>query len=305
MKIHEYAAQGRIRSIEKEIAKGVNIDSKDEEYPYTPLAYTVASDDADLNVIRFLIEKGADINARGMGKHQCTVFSFAVRKGNIEKINFLLDLGADINYESTYNSTALVEAVRSHNCNLIEVLNLLIARGCTTNKEKDYIALEIASRKGRFDAVQLLIDRGVDMISLPWTPLMQAIALGTIEDVEALLDEDADLTAKDCEGRTPFLLSLVVGDLEKAQLIFVSGAKINDRGKKGQTGFMYAIAHDASKKRVRLLQWLICIGCNIEERDESSITPLHFAVSCNAINCATILLKHGANPNSRSKYNSL
>ena len=29
MKIHEYAAQGRIRSIEKEIAKGVNIDSKD------------------------------------------------------------------------------------------------------------------------------------------------------------------------------------------------------------------------------------------------------------------------------------
>ncbi|MGD1922370.1 MAG: hypothetical protein ACFCAD_27840 [Pleurocapsa sp.] len=89
MKIHEYAAQGRIRSIEKEIAKGVNIDSKDEEYPYTPLAYTVASDDADLNVIRFLIEKGADINARGMGKHQCTVFSFADRKGNIEKINFL------------------------------------------------------------------------------------------------------------------------------------------------------------------------------------------------------------------------
>ena len=301
MDIHRYAETGNIRAVAKEIAQGVDIDSRDEEYPCTPLSYAVWSDRAELEMIRFLIKKGADVNARGIGKSQCAVFSFAVRGGDLEKIQFLLDAGADINYQGAYNSSALVEAVRSNYDNLVEVLQLLIDRGCKT--DKDYIALQIAARIGRFDAVRVLIEAGVDRASLQWTPLMNAIALGTTEDVKVLLDNSADLAARDYELRTPFLLSLAVGDLAKAKLLFSSGAKISDRGKQGETSLMLAICKN--QKRIEILKWLLEIGCDPKTTQESGMTALHYAVCNHALNCVALLLKNGANPNTRDKYDSV
>ena len=60
------------------------------------------------------------------------------------------------------------------------------------------------SRLGRFDAVRLLLGAGADKSQLGWTTLHEAVALGSLEDMRAVLSQGADLEARDWWERTPF-----------------------------------------------------------------------------------------------------
>ena len=53
------------------------------------------------------------------------------------------------------------------------------------------MAVRVASENGRFDAVRVLLDAGSDPGPLEWTPLMRAIAVGTLADVRTQLDRGA------------------------------------------------------------------------------------------------------------------
>lgn len=301
MKIHAYATQGDIRKVAQEIERGINVDICDREYPCTPLTYAAGSPDANLAMMSLLIEKGADVNSKSLSKGECTPLSFAIGSGNVEKIKFLLDAGADIAYRVPYNGSALVHAVRGNQDNLLEVLQLLIARGCTVDVDPDNIALLIASRRNRFNVVQFLVDAGSDLNQLRWDKLMKTISLGSLAEVKDLLDHDVDLTTRDLEQRTPFLLSLAARDINKAKLLLSAGANIEERGAREKTALMYVIEH-SGKQKSKILAWLMAKGSDLEATDESGDTALHYAVRLNAINYVSMLLKNGANPNAKNNY---
>ena len=89
-----------------------------------------------------------------------------------------------------------------------------------------------ASDVGRFDVVDVLLNAGADPDQLGWTPLHQAVDLGTLADVRMVLADGADLTARDWWwwGRTPWLLALQIGDIGKAEALLAAGATLADRG---------------------------------------------------------------------------
>src|SRR4051812_34686443 len=113
----------------------------------------------------------------------------AVGEGDLGAIRRLLDDGADIRYVRPRGYTVLIDAMHgrstSEGSDLLAVLRLLIDRGAGLDAVSDYgeSALSVASRVGRFDAVELLLNSGADPAPLEWTALHRAVALGTIADV--------------------------------------------------------------------------------------------------------------------------
>ncbi|MBD2494018.1 ankyrin repeat domain-containing protein [Nostoc sp. FACHB-280] len=300
-KIHIDVQQGNIAGVAHEIANGVDIEYLDEYSQQTPLMCAVSSPNAGVEMIRFLLEHGANVNAIEP-ESQNTVLGLAVQSGNIDKIQFILDAGADINYQTPDGYDVLIHAMYGRDIlqdeNLISTLNLLISQGAAVNGMSSYdeSAIKVAAQVGRFDAVQLLLNAGANPEQLEWTELMHAIVFGSLEQVKLLLEQGADQNVRDCWDRTPWLLSIQVGELPKAKLLLAAGANHNDVGNCGKTPLMYAIENN----RVEVLEWLIAEGFDIEATDEFSNTALIIAAEYGATDCVKILLEAGANPSSKN-----
>ncbi|WP_235526303.1 ankyrin repeat domain-containing protein [Nostoc piscinale] len=296
-KIHIDVQQGNIAGVARKIANGVDIECLDEYSQQTPLMCAVSSPNAGVDMIRFLLEHGANVNAVEP-ESQNTVLGLAVQSGNFDKIQLILDAGADINYQSPDGYDVLIHAMYGRDIlqdeNLISTLNLLISRGAAVNGMSSYgeSAIKVAAHVGRFDAVKLLLNAGANPEQLEWTELMHAIVFGSLEQVKFLLEQGADQNVRDCWHRTPWLLSLQVGELPKAKLLRAAGANHNDVGNCGKTPLMYAIENN----RDEVLEWLIAEGFDIEATDEFRNTALIIAAERGATECVRILLEAGANP---------
>lgn len=196
MKIHDYVRKGNIKEVSRLInQKGFDINCVDKKNSdQTPLMIAVSNRDVNIEMVRFLVENGADINAVG-GKYKSTVIDLAIQAGSLDKIKFLLDAGVDINYQTSDGYDVLINAMHGRDIkqdeNLIPILNLLIERGAEVDGVSSYgeSALNVASYRGRFDAVELLLVAGAEYERLRWTHLMEAVAFESVEKVQPLLEQ--------------------------------------------------------------------------------------------------------------------
>lgn len=132
----------------------------------------------------------------------------------------------------------------------------------------------------------MLLAAGSDRQQLEWTNLMYAIVFGSLADVKNLLSKKVDLTVRDYWHRTPWLLSIQVGDIEKAKLMLSSGIDRGLRGLRGHTSIMYA----SENNHLKVLKWLIKEGFDLEAMDDYNTTPLILAAEIGATDCVRILL---------------
>ena len=150
--------------------------------------------------------------------------------------------------------------------------------------------LRVLSRIGRFDGVRLLLDAGADCSQLAWTPLMKAVALGSLDDVQVALEQGAALEERDWWERTAWLISLLTGDIAKAGLLRKWGADPAARGRCGCPPLFYAIqGHHPD-----MLRWLLGQGPDVHQVDEFGTTALIEAVDAEDLECVEILLSAGA-----------
>ena len=117
--------------------------------------------------VKFLIEKGADVNAKN--DYDCTAFELAVIHNHIGMIKFLVENGAD----GVMNLT--LAAAIGH----LEMVKLLIEYGADIDERDDY-----------------------DI-----TPLIAAAYNGRIETVKFLIENGADINAKNIYGNTALMLT--------------------------------------------------------------------------------------------------
>jgi ankyrin repeat protein len=220
----------------------------------------------------------------------------ALAKGDPAEVRRLLDAGADVRYRTADGYDALMDAVHgrlvSRDERLLELLSLLVERGAPLGGETKYreSGLRALSHWGRFDAVRVLLDAGADEGQLAWTPLLRAVALGSLADVRTAIDADDYLENTDWWHRTAFLIALRTGDRQKAELLLARGANEHARGNYDAPATFEAIDGDHAD----LLRWLLSRGHELEATDEGGNTALLHAVENGSEDCVDVLVSAGA-----------
>ena len=302
--LHHRVKRGEIQRVRELLRAGApggetGVDTYDNR-GYTPLMYAVESPHASVDLVRFLLEHGASIHQEcsKLGRPY-PIVALCLGGGDPRKLALLLDRGANVHYQRGDGYAALLDAVHSHDIvrdpHFVSLLKLLIARGVALNNVTSYkeSALRVLSRLGRFDAVGLLLEAGADETQLDWTPLIRAVALGSLADVEKTVESGVHLEETDWWSRTAYLVAVQTGDISKARYLQECGADINARGRCEKPSLFYAIENH----RIPMLEWLIEIGIAIEQTDEFHTTPLMAAAECGNGGAVEVLLRAGADVN--------
>ena len=126
------------------------------------------------------------------------------------------------------------------------------------------------------------------------TPLHDVAAFGTVAGAQALLDEGANVDARDADGRTPLYQAASFNqEPGMIHLLIDSGADVEARDIRGDKPVHRAIEYGT----VPVAEALIERGADIEAQDGRGSTPLERSLSNDTLEMARLLLSRGADPN--------
>jgi ankyrin repeat protein len=105
--IHEAAAKGDLADVKRHLQKGTDVNSKDNN-DWTPLLYSAFYGKQD--VVKFLVSKGADVNAKSVATGWTTLY-VAADKGHFEVVKILVSAGANVNAKDIVGMTPIRAAI--------------------------------------------------------------------------------------------------------------------------------------------------------------------------------------------------
>lgn len=313
LKLHHMVWVGDVAGAQTVLDAGTDVDVRDA-FENTPLMQAAESPRAGVDMLKLLVEAGADVNAVSRqevdmeGKSYQLVTSVlqkALGKGRMAEIKYLLEAGADLFYAHPEGYEAMVNLFYGRrlrwDAELLPAARLLLERGATPNPISRYgeSPLRRAVESGRFDLVRLLLDAGVSPQEAGWSDFVLAFLFGTAADLTSLLTDEVDLETPDRFGLTPFHLAVLLGDLEKVTLLARAGA---DWNRPTQSGW-HPAAMAIEAGRPEILTWLLARGV----KPDMPAGPLRqnlveIAVGSRSHGCLEILLAGGANAGSVNDY---
>ncbi len=243
--------QGDNEEVKRLVAAGANVNAVEQKDKYktlTPLH--IAVDGNNLECARFLIEHGANVNAKDSRVGGWYPLRTAVYR-SLEMMQLLLDGGADVN-----KSRALNCAISQGKMEIAEML--LSEYGANPNViDVSETPLAEALRKypDNHALIEMLLAHGADpnlgvkgLYTDGCIPIVRAVYKGIRKNVQLLIDAGANVnvaTATRCvAGWTPLIWLMHCQDdgicdndnrLEIAQCLIGAGADVNARDKDGKT----------------------------------------------------------------------
>lgn len=194
-----------IDTVRSMIASGIDIHEKGEPHEsYLERAWF--SDNDDLEIVKLLIDNGAELNDPSYPAIVGAAF-----RHNTEMIQYVIDRGADLNATSQNKVSALWHAAYDGD---MELAKYLIDAGIDVAKVGGD-ALSLAASRNHLPMVMLLVENNADIDfqasdSHPdrtYTPLHHAAWHGYLECVRYLLDHGADPSLKNHYGERPYHLA--------------------------------------------------------------------------------------------------
>jgi ankyrin repeat protein len=192
-------------------------------------AVVEAAERGDLDEVRRLVQQDRGLLVAMCGTYDwayMSPLSAAAKEGRLEVVRYLLDEGADINLRPPSGYTAVGLACIMGR---VEAAALLLARGADISPlAHGWIPLMGASRSGHADVVELLLAHGCSDIDRYWhstgqTALHIACSCGRAEILGLLLGAGADPhLVERREGRTPLAIAVAEGKDDCVALLQVS-----------------------------------------------------------------------------------
>jgi ankyrin repeat protein len=234
------AYEGKEPIVRLLLEKGADLNAQGGEYGNALLAAVSGGKEA---VVHLLLELGADVNAQG--GYFGNALQAAANMGNEAIVRLLLENGADVNAQGGEYGNALLAAAYTGN---EAIVRLLLENGADVNAQGGEYgnALQAAAKNRHPDVVGSLIDHGS---GIKKTPIKRRSALhlahSTINMMEMLLQEGADISARDEFGRTPLFFSRAASCEETIKLLLDNGADENHRDQFGRTARDVAVGTSA------------------------------------------------------------
>jgi len=293
--------------------------------------------DSALEVVRILIEAGAEVDARH-GDNGWTPLMGAVEVGNLDAARLLVKAGADVNIANEEGDTAWNMALRwgypeiaalleqagavapagvetdLHQAVLwgkAEAVEHLLEQGIDANSRNKYhqSALRVAIEAwGKAEIVRLLLDHGADVNAADETDILLTAAVESYRPkvdrhaiLRLLIEHGADIPALQRDGSTVLQLAAQGADKEIVRILLEAGADVNAGDWEGRTALMEAAHYGKGGNVALLLEY----GANVNLRTLTlpdsgyygGSTALIHAVKSQHLDIARLLLEHGADVN--------
>ena len=191
--------------------------------------FIAAAEKGDLAAVRNLRSEGARIEARdGRGR---TALLVATHGNRVEVARFLIRQGADVNAKDSMEDTPFLYAGAEGRS---EILKLTLPRANLKDTNRyGGTALIPAAHHGHVDAVKVLLGTAIDkdhVNKLGWTALLEAVILGGgskahIEIVRLLVGAKVDVNIADRDGVTPLAHARRRGYAATVRILEARGAR--------------------------------------------------------------------------------
>jgi ankyrin repeat protein len=184
----------------------------------TPLLVAAMSD-SSAAIVRLLLAKGADVNAKDFLK--TTAVRAAALGNDTETIRLLIDAGVDVNAVDLPGISPLMMAA-GWNGN-VDAVKLLLAKGANVNAvSKPVMGLPSKNGPSKFGNL---------------TALLMSTPFGPPELIQTLLDAGASVNAQDVRGMTPLLLAVATDHQNPAviKMLLDKGADPQIKDAAGET----------------------------------------------------------------------
>lgn len=197
-----------------------------------------------LEMVRVLVDRGANSNATGFGAK--TALHWAADLGHDEIVELLVNKGADANARDSKGNTPFIWA--SKNGHMGVVRTLLAHMGVEGLQEREAggdAALHCAAHWGHEEVVRLLLTTGAqadERGAHGRTALMCASKKGQLGVVKILYQHvgTQGLEEKDEDGQSALHYAAVGGSEEVVSYLLSQGAQASSRDKAGRTVLMMA-----------------------------------------------------------------
>lgn len=292
-------------------------------------ALTLASAGGHVDLVKFLINRGADLEHRD--KKGFTALILAATAGHVHIVNELLDAGANIESQSERTKDTPLSLACSGG--RLYVVQTLVERGANIEHRNvsDYTPLSLAASGGYVRIIELLLHSGAEINSrtgskLGISPLMLAAMNGHKDAVLTLLDMGADINAQiETNRNTALTLACFQGRHEVVSLLVDRRANVEHRAKTGLTPLMEAASGGyaevgkvlldkgsdpnappvpssrdtaltiaADKGHLRFCELILSRGAIVDARNKKGNTSFWLACNGGFLDVAKLLVQHGA-----------
>ena len=276
---------GHTNAVNVLLQYGANVALYTDKSGRTALHFAAGSSDNSCEILRCLIENGADID-KGRNDNQ-TPLMIAAQKGHVSVATFLIEHGANVDLQDENGNTALHHTLYGSDVSC-EILSCLTGSGADVNgvNKVKHTPLMIAAKRGHLNALTLLIKHGAHDVDLEdsdgYTALHYAVYSSDIscEILSCLIGIGADVNARTNNGVTPLMIAAEEGHINGVTSLVKCGANVDLQDKYGNTALHYAAGLSVDERfsddLPEIVEMLLNLGAS-HMCNHQGLKPLHQA----------------------------
>ena len=290
---------GDLDEVKKLIEKGADVN-QDVSYNYNLL--TEATADDNYEIAKILIDHGVNVNYQwGV---DATALCFALNNKNKELARYLVTNGANVDARCRFGTDTYTPIQIATLEKDSEMLNFLMNNDGDTDYslDQDNSILQTAVEEGSVEVLETLTSRGLDIKQKNKFGETLLFFARYQNVIYFLVEKGLDINAQDNYGNTPLLQAGENKDkIAFNHLLIVEESNVNIKNQAGITALMYASLYFSDDY---IFIKLIEKGAKINVQDNMGRTPLHFAVQRNNLFATEFLIKNGADLNIKNNKNN-
>ena len=216
---------------------------------YTGPPLFVAAANGNLDILSYLFEQGANVNAYASSSSRLSLFTLvwrtytplivALTNKHNDAFTFLIDKGADVNLQDHYGYTALHHAVKTKN---FDAISCLVHNGADVNLFTSYkhTPLMLACQSHNIEAINFLLNKGAD-VNLQDRDGKSALHFASSDICYWLIQNLADVNMCENHNCTPLMQASSKSDVKKVAMLIENGAKVDLQDVDGNTALHHAV----------------------------------------------------------------